>query len=377
MSLRDLSNEVLVARLCELCLQGQKVLAGILEYLVEVEDRELFSDAACPSLYDYCVRRLGMSEDEACRRIGAARIVRRFPQVLPLIAAGSIHLTTLTKLGHYLTDENVDDVMAEASGKTKRELEIIIARRWPRPDVPSGFTDSAHETPADGAVEAVFAELRGGGAKVTALSPGRHHVEFTASDALRRKLERAQDLMAHRNPSRDLAAVVESAVELLLAKLERERLGKTSRPAHPRQRGQALGPVRVSQEVRRTVFERDGEQCSFQDREGNRCPATSRLELDHIKPRALGGTNDADNLRVRCAAHNLHWARKVFGKDLIATKQRLHRRQITTRRLIKIGVCEADAKRAIDALELRYRDGRLPALQNALREAITYLKNTP
>jgi hypothetical protein len=186
--------------------------------------------------------------------------------------------------------------------------------------------------------------------------------------------------MAHRNPSRDLAVVVESAVDLLLAKLERERLGKTSRPQHPRQRGSlpakavAEATVRVPQDVRRAVFERDGEQCTFRDAEGHRCPATSRLELDHIDARAHGGPNTVKNLRVRCLTHNLAWARKVFGKQFIATKQRLRRRALTTRRLMAAGVSAEDARRAIDTLEARYPSGRLPALPYALREALAVLK---
>jgi hypothetical protein len=36
--------------------------------------------------------------------------------------------------------------------------------------------------------------------------------------------------MRHRNPSGDLAAVVERALDALLEKLEKERLGRTARP---------------------------------------------------------------------------------------------------------------------------------------------------
>jgi 5-methylcytosine-specific restriction endonuclease McrA len=38
------------------------------------------------------------------------------------------------------------------------------------------------------------------------------------------------------------------------------------------------------------------------------------LQIDHIKPYALGGTHDPENLRVLCAAHNQHEARKTFGE---------------------------------------------------------------
>ncbi len=81
----------------------------------------------------------------------------------------------------------------------------------------------------------------------------------------------------------------------------------------------------IPREVRRQVFERDGERCSYVDAEGNRCPASGFLELDHVHPKALGGTDDAANLRVRCRAHNRHYAEQVFGRQHVAA--RIHLRQ--------------------------------------------------
>ncbi len=53
----------------------------------------------------------------------------------------------------------------------------------------------------------------------------------------------------------------------------------------------------VPDEVRAAVFERDGHKC-------RRCPATERLELDHIKPVSQGGGATEDNLQVLCVSCN-------------------------------------------------------------------------
>jgi hypothetical protein len=142
-------------------------------------------------------------------------------------------------------------------------------------------------------------------------------VQFTASAELRDKIARARDLSAHQIPGGDLSTIVERAFDLLLEKLEKQRLGKTKRPrstsgtaaqeaatnASPSP-SPSTSPSRrrgyVSAAVRREVFERDGEQCSFVDELGRRCPARAFLELDHRTPRALGGTGDATNLSVKC-----------------------------------------------------------------------------
>jgi hypothetical protein len=69
------------------------------------------------------------------------------------------------------------------------------------------------------------------------------------------------------------------------------------------------------------VFARDGEQCGFVDEAGRRCPSKAFLELDHRHARALGGADDAANLRVRCRRHNGLHAERVFGRQHIASKK--------------------------------------------------------
>lgn len=83
---------------------------------------------------------LGYSEDGANKRVRVARLAQRFPQVLDELASGEIHLTGLYMLSGYLTRDNVAQLLGEARGKSKRQLEELIARRFPRPDVPATLT---------------------------------------------------------------------------------------------------------------------------------------------------------------------------------------------------------------------------------------------
>jgi hypothetical protein len=128
--------------------------------------------------------------------------------------------------------------------------------------------------------------------------------------------------MSHTNPSGDLAVVLERAVDMLIADLEKKKLGKVARPPKPR-RPSKWGYI--PREVRREVHARDGGQCTFVDEHGRRCPARSFLELDHIRARALGGSGEAANIRLRCRTHNEMHAAQVFGRDYI--DQRIHLRR--------------------------------------------------
>jgi hypothetical protein len=94
-------------------------LASLLGHLAEVEARGIHRTRACPSLYVYCVYELRFSEDDAYRRVAAARLVRRFPALLDAVAAGELHLTGLLMLGPHLTPENLGEVLARARYRTK------------------------------------------------------------------------------------------------------------------------------------------------------------------------------------------------------------------------------------------------------------------
>ena len=137
------------------------------------------------------------------------------------------------------------------------------------------------------------------------------------------------------------------------------------------------------------------EQCTYVDSEGRRCACRTRLELDHIQPRALHGGDDASNLRTRCRPHNLHAAEEIFGKEHVAA--RIHCRQqqwmrragekrgevtssVTserveqaTRGLVNMGFGASAVKKALLALVGRHRDAGTPPLPELMREAIAAL----
>ena len=137
----------------------------------------------------------------------------------------------------------------------------------------------------------------------------------------------------------------------------------------------------MSAGVRREVFERDGEQCTFVDELGRRCPARAFLELDHRTPRALGGTGDATNLSVKCRGHNLLAAELVFGREHIEKRkvgrkkhmlQRGYDDAVAARALKGLGFKHTEVRRALLTLEELWA-GSPPPLETILREAVGVL----
>jgi 5-methylcytosine-specific restriction endonuclease McrA len=405
MKLTDLSDDELVASLHDVRIAGRKLDGRLIVHLVEVEDRRLHLKAACSSLFDFCLRRLHMSEGAAFRRINASRLVRRFPSLLRHIESGAVHLSTLVLLRDHLAESNLEELVAATSGQTRREVEELLARRAPRPDVPSkirklpGALGERAGEAAPGPATASPGPLFGAAAtasssvaprvpaRIEPLSECRYKVQLTVSAEVREKLERAKDLMRHRNPSGDVAVLVVQALDALVEKLEKERLAKTRRPRRTARAAKGATTTtttgRVPAAVRREVFARDGEQCAYVDAEGHRCASRAFLEVDHIESRALGGSGDAANLRVLCRAHNQLHAEEVFGRRYV--QRRIHFRQrrseiahalpealdAASRGLVRLGFSEQEVRRAVGVISRRHVEA--PPIAELLRETLALL----
>jgi hypothetical protein len=148
------------------------------------------------------------------------------------------------------------------------------------------------------------------------LSASRYLVQFTASAELRGKLEQALDLLSHVFPNRDLAALVERAVDTLLSvELKRRRGAGRLRDSESRKlRALKNGSRWVPRDVADVVWERDGGQCAFVDSAGRRCSARRFITFEHRQPFGLGGPPTVENLCLFCSGHNAHTARQVFGE---------------------------------------------------------------
>ncbi|MBN1605065.1 MAG: hypothetical protein JW940_00445, partial [Polyangiaceae bacterium] len=155
-----LSDAELTARLSVLVRQDSRLTAELLEHLGEMDARRLYASTVYPSAFQYCVGHLGMSEDVAYKRIAAARIARRFPLVLELVRDGRLHLSGLLLVAPHLTPAGHREWLLAACGQSKREVEKLVAERFPRPDVRDGVR-KLPERP--GAAPRTAGELAGGG----------------------------------------------------------------------------------------------------------------------------------------------------------------------------------------------------------------------
>ena len=321
----SLSDDQLLAELKRFAACEKHATAQLVAHLAELDTRGLHAKLGFSSLFKYGCEVLHLSEHETYNRIEAARLARRFPLVLDLLDNGDVNLTTLRLLGAHLTEDNHRQLLVAATHRSRREVEELVVRIAPRPDVASSIRKlpvrlepAAALPPAK--LEAPIVSLLTPSAPIAKLpprrplikplAPDRYQVTFTVSSETQQKLRRAQDLLRHAIPTGDPAEIFDRALTLLLADVVRKRSAATSKPRKSRR--MAPHSRYIPAEVTRAAYQ-DGERCGFVGKEGRRCGERAFLERHHIKPYGASGEATVDNIALLCRSHNQYEADLYYG----------------------------------------------------------------
>ncbi|HEY8148682.1 MAG TPA: HNH endonuclease, partial [Vicinamibacteria bacterium] len=324
-----LSDQDLLARVGVLAGKEREATVELVAHLAALDARPaLYAAQGHGSLFTYCTDVLRLSEDATCNRIQAARACRDFPMIFDLLASGAMSLTSVRMLRPHLTPENHEAVLARAFGRSRREIEALIAELAPRPDVPSSVrrlptvTSARTLMPAATSSSARLDAATLGSTEpappvgspppsltarrpiIETTSPERYRVQFTIGKESHDKLRRLQALLRREIPDGDPAAIFDRALTLLLEKVERAKLGAAAKPRPRPIRPGADRQRDVPSHVQRAVSQRDGGQCAFVSKGGHRCTERTFLEFHHIRPYALGGLATVENISLRCRRHN-------------------------------------------------------------------------
>jgi len=323
-------------------------IAYRLAQLAEIDARKLYAELPYQSMFAYCVGRLHLSEDSAAKRIQAARTARQFPILFEAIADGRLHLSAVCMLASRLAAPTIDGLVVAATHKSKSEIELLLAHRFPKQDIPTfiralplrpsdtlqfqhapGHVDTVASPPT--ALAAASSEpsrpehapghvaLPAQRTTVTPLAPQRFALKTTIDQETRELLRRAQELMGHQLPSAEIAEILRCSLKLWVAHLERRKFAAT---ANPRLCRGSTNPRYVPADVKRAVRERDGDRCTFVSDCGVRCESRTRLEFDHVNEVARGGLPTVDGVRLRCRTHNQYTAERTFGREFMSHKRR-------------------------------------------------------
>lgn len=323
------SDHALLEGLKKLAALGVGLEADLLVHLGEVETRGLALELGFRSLFSYCVEVLHFSESVAFHRITAARAARRFPQILDRIRSGELHLSGLRLLVPHLTAESCGELLDLARNQSKRAIEERLADRAPKPDakavlrrLPERVAVSEPlvlDSPPPLPTAPVAASAQ---PSAEPLGGSRYKVQFTAGPETHAKLREAQALLRHQIPDGDLERIFARALDALLGDLRRVKFAQTDAPRAQRAEVSGPAPRHIPAAIRRAVARRDDERCTFVARDGRRCGTRDALEFHHLVPFARSHRHRADEITLRCRAHNAHAATRDFGAAHMARFRR-------------------------------------------------------
>jgi hypothetical protein len=218
------------------------------------------------------------------------------------------HFRTVAKDGIPLTDRQKSEIVGQLDQVSLRDAERFLVEAL-------GLKPPARE-------------------RKTAFSGGTTRLEFTASMALMRNIERLQELLSHKNFGDRLDLLFEYVCELALMELEKVAVASPSDKgrsaannvivveANSAREGSDAGEImpaeiasafsktekltrHIPESNKRLVWARDGGCCQYRDEENGRvCGSRRWVQLDHIVEFSLGGSHEVSNLRLLCGTHN-------------------------------------------------------------------------
>ena len=282
-------------------------------------------DLGYHSLFDYCVRRFNLSEGSVYRRTQVAGVCRRFPAILEAISQGRLHLTGASLIAPHLTVENAERLIADAQGKTKREVENLLValapkepfepsiRRQPPRDLepcgpeprspampPERPEVAAPATAATEATQAGSAPGKRGGDLLQPATEDRYNVRFSVGVEFTEKLSRLAEVLGIECPRNHMEEILTRALDIALEKKDPQRKFERRREREARKNATRPGKAEMSQgscsgensapsrhvpaDVRARVLERAGYRCEYRGPDGTRCSSRTGLQVGAHAP---------------------------------------------------------------------------------------------
>lgn len=159
------------------------------------------------------------------------------------------------------------EIVNLVESKSSREAEIALANRFPEASKLSSKTETVRPAGED-----------------------QFRVQVTLNRQQMEKLSRVREIASHSNFGASVAELIEVIADEFLKR--KDPLQREVKPRSPR------------------PLASHGAEGS---NSGHRCGSRYLPEIDHVLPVVLGGTNEAENLRLLCRAHNGLMAKKILG----------------------------------------------------------------
>jgi hypothetical protein len=271
----------------------RKAAKEIIALIILAKKQNLCAELGFKDLADWLIRGHKMSERSAYRKIKTARLSQSVPGVLEKIESGQLSITKAVQVQSAIqTHERFACEKLSVNDKVAivQKIEKMGARE------------------AEQTLLTIFPEL-GSEVRATKTTPVTADISRLAINLPNETLDlikRAQELLSHSIPGGSQAEVIKKVLEDFLNRKDPLR--------KPQAAAQSGGARRSRAAIRREVMQRSMGKCQFVDHKTKTvCGSTCQVQIDHIKPKAIGGKDEPSNLRCLCRRHNLYMAEVNLG----------------------------------------------------------------
>jgi hypothetical protein len=332
-------EERLHSRAQNLSQMHRELEAKLCACLREIDQTRLYRKLGVPSLFQYAVQVLKLSESVAYAFITVSRTSREIPEFETAINEKSLSVAKASRMVARLTRDNAKEVIEFAKSHTSREIDLEMARRNPK----SARTDRMRPLDAETfelraqvsrelqekikRLESILAQKD----QATTLS---HVLEFAVMEALKvhdpvLKAERVSARAQRKSQSQSQNLIdsglsmvkdtLSSSDELCLVRVSQASGPTSSEPSGSGSEPNAMLPLPdtkrdnepkrierrpLAAHVKHALFLRTHGRCTYVNERGERCNSDRYLHVHHIRALSQGGTDDLGNLTHLCSFHH-------------------------------------------------------------------------
>lgn len=142
-ALQSLNDTELTDKIKSLAREERELTRNIIEHIAEIDRRKTFLVMAYSSLFEYLTNEIGYSEGAAQRRIDAARLLQRVPEVAEKIEVGTLNLAQISKLQRTMRLAKKDGrkveladqraILEKLENRTGEQTDLILAKEFALP----------------------------------------------------------------------------------------------------------------------------------------------------------------------------------------------------------------------------------------------------
>jgi len=240
----------------------------------------------------YATQILGLSESLAYAFITVARKCKQVVELQAAIDSRELSVSKAVRITSSLNAENSRELIDFARSHSSKEIDFEVAKRNPT------------------------VEIRG---SAKAVSEDMFLLEIGVSKKIYEKLLRVLALEAQRQRNSKFEDAIDAGLEAYLEKYDpvrkAERVSKkvvveSTEPCSSKvlkkmdQNVGSRGRTPIPAAQKHAVHRRDEGRCTHRDVTGKRCNQDRWVEIHHVVPVSLGGSNDPENLTTLCSFHH-------------------------------------------------------------------------